>query len=97
MTKRFASQIGENSRKQRFAITAPEAENVLLVGDFTRWTEQPIKLHKSRNGVWETTVDLPKGDHHYRFLVDGQWRDDPEAVLLVPNPYGTHDSVTCIG
>jgi hypothetical protein len=25
--------------------------------------------------------------------VDGQWRDDPECALHVPNPYGSQDSV----
>jgi hypothetical protein len=31
---------------------------------------------------------LPPGAHHYRFLVDGEWRDDPECALRTPNPFG---------
>lgn len=95
MIKRFNS-ISSDRRKQRFAFTAPDASCVQLVGDFTHWTKQPINLHRSTNGVWETTVDLPKGTHLYRFLVDGVWRDDPKSVLRVANPYGTQDSVTQI-
>jgi hypothetical protein len=26
-------------------------------------------------------------------MVDGQWRDDPECALHVPNPYGGQDAV----
>jgi 1,4-alpha-glucan branching enzyme len=80
-------------RKQRFAITAPDASSVQLVGDFTHWTKQPINLRRGTNGVWETTVDLRRGAHLYRFLIDGQWRDDPKSIVMVPNPYGSHDAV----
>jgi 1,4-alpha-glucan branching enzyme len=94
MISRMDSKSGISAKRQTFAFTAPDASSVQLVGDFTRWTERPISLHKSRNGVWETTVYLPKGTHYYRFLVDGKWRDDPESILRVSNPYGTQDSVT---
>ena len=79
--------------QQTFSITAPDALTVMLVGDFTHWEEKPIHLKKAAGGVWSTTVDLPTGTHHYRFIVDGQWCDDPECTLRVPNPYGTQDSV----
>jgi len=36
---------------------------------------------------------MPPGAHHYRFLVDGQWHDDPARALHVPNPYGGQDAV----
>ena len=36
---------------------------------------------------------LPPGTHHYRFLVDGEWRDDPECKMQVPNAFGTRNSV----
>ncbi len=28
-----------------------------------------------------------------RFLVDNEWRDDPECTLRVPNPYGSENAV----
>ena len=33
------------------------------------------------------------GGIRYRFLVDGQWRDDPKCTVRVPNPYGGQDAV----
>ena len=79
--------------QQTFSISAPGAQSVLLAGDFTHWQKQPMPLHKQPNGVWKTTLALAPGTYHYRFLVDGEWRDDPECTLLVPNPYGTQDAV----
>jgi len=66
---------------------------VQLVGDFTRWQEHPILMRRDGDGNWRVTVELETGVHQYRFLVDGQWRDDPNSPLRVKNPYGTEDSV----
>jgi 1,4-alpha-glucan branching enzyme len=81
------------SRKQAFAISAPDAASVQLAGDFTNWEQKPVKLQKGADGVWRTHVELSPGEHHYRFLVDGQWRDDPQCALHVPNPFGSQDAV----
>ena len=67
--------------------------SVQLVGDFTSWAEHPISLHKNEDGIWTTSVELEPGEHRYRFLVDGQWRDDPECSLHMANPYGSEDAV----
>jgi len=66
---------------------------VLLVGDFTRWQQQGIPMHQDKNGVWTTTVELVPGKHTYRFIVDGEWRDDPECRLRTPNPFGGQDMI----
>lgn len=65
---------------------------MLLVGDFTNWQEHPIAMHK-RGAAWTAAVDLPPGQHYYRFMVDGEWRDDPENTIRVPNPFGSEDMV----
>ena len=79
--------------RQTFTFRAPGAMSVLLAGDFTRWQEAAIQMKKQTGGLWKTTVELRPGTHHYRFLVDGQWRDDPECTVRVPNPYGGENSV----
>ena len=91
MPKKTYPKIGGNGRQQTFAFSAPAALSVQLVGDFTRVAERPINLQKGSDGVWLTTVELSPGTHHYRFLVDGQWRDDPECILRAPNPFGSED------
>ena len=84
---------GNHKKAQAFAFTDPNAVSVQLVGDFTHWKEQPINMRKDADGVWRAAVELAPGEHYYRFLVDGQWRDDPECRLHVPNPYGGQDAV----
>ena len=85
MAKKTNSKGG---RAQTFSFRAPGALSVQLVGDFTQWQERPISLQKGVDGVWRTTVELPAGTHHYRFLVDGEWRDDPDCTIRTPNPFG---------
>jgi 1,4-alpha-glucan branching enzyme len=91
MAKQTYPKGGSNDRQQIFSFSAPDARSVQLVGDFTQWQERPINLQKGADGVWRTTVQLAPGTHHYRFLVDGQWRDDPECILRAPNPFGSED------
>jgi len=79
--------------EQVFSFNAPAALSVLLVGDFTHWQKSPISMRKDERGVWKAKVVLGAGTHHYRFLVDGEWRDDPECTLRVANPYGSHNSI----
>jgi len=78
-----------NNKKQTFSIPAPGAISVLLVGDFPHWRERAFPMQPQAGGVWRATLELTPGTYHYRFIVDGQWRDDPECSLLVANPYGT--------
>lgn len=86
-----AKETGNGGKAQGFSFRAPEAISVQLVGDFTHWQEKPISLKKDAGGIWRASVALPPGTHHYRFLVDGEWRDDPECALRVANPFGTED------
>ncbi len=83
----------KSSAKQSFHFTAPDATSVLLVGDFTQWQQHPVSMRRDKHGLWTASVELPPGRHTYRFLVDGEWRDDPECTLRVPNPFGGQDMI----
>ncbi len=83
----------KSTKEQTFRFAAPDARSVLLVGDFTRWQEQAIPLRKDKKGIWRASIELAPGKHAYRFLVDGEWRDDPECMQRVPNPFGGQDMV----
>jgi 1,4-alpha-glucan branching enzyme len=88
----MASQL-QVPRKQEFRFSAPNAMSVLLVGDFSHWQRRGIPMRKGKDGTWTATVDLSPGKHSYRFIVDGEWRDDPECILRVANPFGSQDMV----
>jgi 1,4-alpha-glucan branching enzyme len=82
-----------DKQKQTFHFRSPAARSVLLVGDFTHWQERGIPMSRGKDGIWTTSVELQPGKHTYRFIVDGEWRDDPECRIRVDNPYGGHDMV----
>ncbi|MCX6925614.1 MAG: glycogen-binding domain-containing protein, partial [Verrucomicrobia bacterium] len=74
--------------KQVFQFVAPAAKSVVLVGDFTNWRQQGILMHRDSNGIWTASVALAPGTHRYRFIADGEWRDDQACRSRVPNPFG---------
>ena len=71
----------------------PDAQSVMVVGDFTQWQEKPVHLQRETGDVWLAMVELTPGRHRYRFIVDGHWCDDPNCAHWVPNPHGSLDSV----
>lgn len=79
--------------KKRVTLStgAPEAKSVLVTGSFCDWQTNSHALKKDKAGVWRTTLSLPPGIHEYRFLVDGQWHDDPKCRDRIPNPFGTEN------
>ncbi len=91
MAKKSNIKNGAPGRTQAFAFAAPDAANVQLVGEFTQWQEHPIQMEKGVDGIWRTTVILTSGAHYYRFLVDGQWCDDPDCTVRTPNPFGSEN------
>ena len=84
-------------QKVTFFFTAPEAQTVQVVGDFTQWQEAPLNLKKSKGGLWKKTVSLAPGRYAYRLLVDGQWRDDPKCTIRQPNEFGGENCVCVVG
>lgn len=54
-------------------------QNVMISGTFTKW--KPIPMVRS-HGNFVTIIDLPEGDHQYKFYVDGEWKHDPKLVSL---------------
>jgi len=83
-------------KKIEFFLNASSAKSVKLAADFTDWEKSPLDLDKIADGVWHAAVLLPPGHHSYRFIVDGQWCDDPLSILRMPNPFGTVKAVTIV-
>jgi 1,4-alpha-glucan branching enzyme len=80
-------------RSIRLAVAATGAKDVVVTGDFTGWTKEGVRLSPRGPGAWEATLVLAPGEYQYRLLVDGSWRDHPEAKRHVPNPFGTENCV----
>ncbi len=83
-------------QKVNFSFKAPQAQSVLLAGDFTGWQQAPVPMKKDKTGVWKKTMSLPAGHYEYRLLVDGQWQDDPECPNRQPNQFGGENCVCVV-
>ncbi len=82
----------------QFVLLAPEARQVVVVGDFTDWDTGRIRLQREgASGFWTATVRLPVGRHRYLFLVDGErWVADPAAPTEPKGDFGEPNSVITI-
>lgn len=74
-------------------MNAPEANEVVLVGDFNKWDPRSHPMRKEENGVWNKILIIPPGRYEYKFLVDGNWVEDPDNDQLSHNSFGTRNSV----
>ncbi|XP_078741035.1 5'-AMP-activated protein kinase subunit beta-2-like, partial [Lampetra fluviatilis] len=57
--------------------------DVYLAGSFDSWTSK-IPLTKSHND-FVAILELPEGEHQYKFYVDGQWLHDPNEPVVTSN------------
>lgn len=83
----------ETKKRITFKLHAPEAQNVLLAGDFNSWEPEMHPLKKSPAGLWKKMVILSPGRYEYRFVVDGEWQNDPDCLTCSPNPFGSNNNV----
>jgi 1,4-alpha-glucan branching enzyme len=71
-----------------FEYYNPTAREVLVAGSFNDWQPAANPMSKQRGGKWSTELLLKPGCYEYRFVVDGQWQDDPMAARFVANAFG---------
>lgn len=72
-------------RTVRFLLEAPEADEVVLLGDFTGW--EPVPLARS-GGAWTATLQVRPGVYHFGFRVDGEWHVPEGASGRVTDDWG---------
>jgi len=76
------------------------ASDVRIAGDFNGWV--PDKGVRSLiesdglNRVWTKVLRLPPGTYQYRYVVDGEWREDPENPNKAPGPTGRPNSILVV-
>ena len=80
-------------RRVTFSLSAPTANEILLCGDFNNWDASAHPMKKDANGVWKKALVLAPARYEYKFLVDGEWRNDPNNDQTCPNSFGTQNNV----
>jgi hypothetical protein len=78
----------------RFRLRAAHAAAVEVIGSWDDWqTPGRAMASTSEAGLWEASLDLPPGQHRYRFVVDGKPVRPPQAPRYVPDDFGGEDAV----
>jgi len=70
---------------------------VALAGTFNDWQPEEGRMTRQKDGSFRKRIKLEPGTHRYKFIVDGQWIEDPDAESTVPNEYGTSDALVEVG
>jgi len=88
---------GTNGEKKKatFAIETKVGSTVCVAGTFNGWEPGKHRLEK-KDGVFRTTLLLPKGRHEYKFIIDDVWCPDPECSEWVLNDMGSLNSVLTV-
>ncbi|MCC6642202.1 MAG: AAA family ATPase [Deltaproteobacteria bacterium] len=76
------------------------ANDVRIAGDFNGWVpDKGVRTRMDADGeqrVWTKILALAPGRYQYRYVVDGEWREDPENPEAVPGPAGVRNSVLVV-
>jgi 1,4-alpha-glucan branching enzyme len=64
----------------RFAVWAPNAKYVSVIGDFNDWDSAADQLQPvDSTGIWEGIVESAAVGQHYKYHLDGREKADPVA------------------
>ena len=77
-------------------LVEPTAQQVYVAGSFNGWKPDTTPLAALGNGRWKGDLKLGPGRYEYLFVVDGQWRPDPNARETAQNPFGGRNSVVMV-
>jgi predicted esterase len=81
-----------------FSYYSPGAKEIFLAGDFNGWKRRETPLIKGRDDVWRIVLELkPNRSYDYKYIVDGNWVNDPNNRDLNPDVGGGANSVIFIG
>jgi chromosome partitioning protein len=76
------------------------ASDVRIAGDFNGWVPdknvRSLVQAEGEERVWTKILNLPPGTYHYRYVVDGEWREDPANPQAAPGPVGGRNSVLVV-
>jgi hypothetical protein len=76
------------------------ANDVRIAGDFNGWVpDKGVRSLIESDGetrVWTKILRLPPGTYQYRYVVDGEWRDDPENPDREADTIGSRNSVLVV-
>ncbi len=89
----FVSRPEPSLVAYRFVIFQPEVTRVDIAGTFTGWSSIPLKK-TGRTGYWETTLEMPAGEHRLCYIIEGEKRiPDPTILARETDDFGGENSI----
>ena len=95
-TKNTPAVPTAKNRVCRFELYHAQAATVCIAGSFNDWQPNAAPMVALGDGRWVKELTLPPGRYEYRFVVNGEWQDDPNATEVVPNPHGGVNAVLTV-
>jgi 1,4-alpha-glucan branching enzyme len=80
-----------------FSYNDPTAKSVYVAGDFNEWNATADPMQRDSSGVWIATVPLKPGKYQYKYVVDGNWKQDPLNPDTADDTFGGRNSVKTVG
>jgi chromosome partitioning protein len=94
------SEALEGSREVVVRFRDPAANDVRIAGDFNGWVPdrgvRSLIEAEGQTRVWTKILSLPPGTYEYRYVVDGEWREDPENPEAVSSAVGGRNSLLIV-
>jgi 1,4-alpha-glucan branching enzyme len=90
---RIKTKQGIKQWKVTFSLENTDANEVFLVGDFNEWNPKTHPMKSDGNGTWVRDVIISPGKYEYKFMVDGQWKEDPKNEQQSLNCFGTYNNI----
>ena len=92
----YRGKIKPKRRRMEFSFDCPNANAVILTGDFNEWNIKKHPMKRNDDGLWEKIIYVFPGRHEYKFWVDGHWQMDPNNDLSCMNCYGTYNNIIVV-
>jgi len=78
----------------------PGAGDVRIAGDFNGWVpDRDVDTRFEDDAgarVWTKVLHLAPGTYQYRYVVDGEWRPDPDNPRAIAGPVGGRSSLLIV-
>lgn len=84
-------------KRVKFQVEAEPGSDVFVAGSFNNWNPKKHRMKDNPgSGHCKTALVLPPGRHEYKFIVNGEWRVDPNCPEWAPNDQGSLNSVITV-
>jgi chromosome partitioning protein len=93
-------EVTPSAREVVIRFRDADASDVRIAGDFNGWVpDKGVRSLIESEGddrVWTKILQLPPGTYQYRYVVDGEWREDPNNPEVIESSIGGRNSVMVV-